>query len=176
MPTEDKDLGVLTTVESGVVNSQTYPNQLRPHEDRSDDQPLAVMWNATAQLRAGATDMMPIKGTIVKVVASPGNGYYECAISIPEMELFSVTQRYKQGVKNLSTAVTNFSRVAEGYVDTKPYIGQECHVLAPATGDPSIRCILVKLGDRSSIGSGGGQSDKLANDTSAQDLSQNGGV
>jgi len=178
MGTQNNDEGVLTTIEGGVVNSNTYPDQLRPYEDVADDQPLANLVIKSRESGEPSSDMIPQKAKIVKVIWKPGDkgcpeGFYECAITIPRMDLFSVTQRYKPGVKNKSNAVINFARRARGYVETKPFIGQDCDVLAPATGDPSIMHTLVKLADRQ--GSIDGKSDQLAKPTSAQDAVTTGG-
>jgi hypothetical protein len=179
MGSQNNDEGAYAGTAAGVINTSTYPDQTRPHEDRADDGPLAIMWNHVQELRDAPSDMIAKNATIVKVVWKPGDigcpaGFYECVIRIPQFELFDVIQAFPQGVKTKSNTVTNFSRTGRGYLDSLPSIGQECAVMAPATADPSIQCVLVKLGDTAGIPNA--KSAELASSTTARAAVTNGGV
>jgi len=154
MGTQNNDEGVFVTTESGVVNTNTYPDQLRPHEDRADDQPLAVMFNQVQQSRDTQSEMIQTMAVVRQIIYSskisrncPPN-FYECAISIPRMDLFEVTQKFPAGVDVPSQAIQNFTRAAEGYLESSPVIGQRLVVMAPKTADPSIMCVIIKSEDR----------------------------
>jgi hypothetical protein len=173
MGTQNNDEEELFTyTEYGVINENTYTQDLEITENRNDDDPFTVMQSRIRDLWSERNvGMVQKTATITKVMYSTKiesecpQGFYGCAIMVPEMGDTDVIEKFPLGIEAQSSAVTNFSRRAEGYLSSTPKINQECQILVPTNADTSVMCKLISLGDTAGINA---VSKPLANSTSAQ--------
>lgn len=153
MPNQDNNNdGVYVSNESGIVNESTYPDQILPNYDITEDNALVNMYHRLEALQPSSGEFIETFAEIKQIIWSskqdpscPQN-FYECVIAVVG-DLYSVVQSYPSEVKLQSQAVQNFSRRAEGFLDARPQINQRVRVSIPKTYDPSIMGRLLKLED-----------------------------
>ena len=175
---EIKKPKIYTSTEAGVVNHPTYPDELQIKRDIGDADYLANMWNRTSDMWGDHNVGTVVKtALIVKVIHGPSSGgehgYYVCAVEIPEWDMFTTVEKLPKGVESNSNAMINLKRRAEGYLEAKPQIGQECLVEVAKDNDTSYPGKIFKLGNLGPTP--GGVSEELADGTSAQDAVTDGG-